>query len=29
MFLFRGDMVHGNTLQPKGEKIAISFNLGL
>ena len=29
MFLFKGDMVHGNTLQPKGEKIAISFNLGL
>ena len=29
MFLFRGDMVHGNTLQPKGEKIAISFNLGI
>ena len=29
MFMFRGDMIHGNTLQPKGEKIAISFNLGL
>ena len=29
MFLFKGDMVHGNTLQPKGEKIAISFNLGI
>ena len=29
LFLFKGDTLHGNKLQPKGEKIAISFNLGL
>ena len=29
LLMFRSDTVHGNTLQPKGEKIAISFNLGI
>ena len=29
LLMFKGDTLHGNTLQPKGEKIAISFNLGL
>jgi len=29
LFLFKGDTLHGNKLQPEGEKIAISFNLGL
>jgi len=29
LLLFKGNMLHGNKLQPKGEKIAISFNLGL
>ena len=29
LLMFRGDTLHGNTLQPKGEKIAISFNLGI
>lgn len=29
MLLFRNDQLHGNTCQPNGEKIAISFNIGL
>lgn len=29
LLLFKSEMLHGNKLQPKGEKIAISFNLGI
>jgi hypothetical protein len=29
LFFFKNDMLHGNILQPQGEKIAVSFNLGL
>lgn len=29
LFFFKNDMLHGNKSQPAGEKIAISFNLGL
>jgi uncharacterized protein (TIGR02466 family) len=29
LMLFKSDLIHGNKLQPKGEKIAISFNLGI
>lgn len=29
MLLFKNDMLHGNKVQPPGEKIAISFNIGL
>lgn len=28
MLLFRNEQLHGNKLQPDGEKIAISFNIG-
>jgi hypothetical protein len=29
MLLFRNEQLHGNKAQPDGEKIAISFNIGL
>jgi hypothetical protein len=29
MLLFKNEMLHGNKAQPAGEKIAISFNIGL
>jgi hypothetical protein len=29
MLLFKNEMLHGNKAQPEGEKIAISFNIGL
>jgi uncharacterized protein (TIGR02466 family) len=29
LLIFKNDMLHGNGLQPAGEKIAISFNIGL
>ena len=28
LLIFKNDMLHGNGLQPEGEKIAISFNIG-
>jgi uncharacterized protein (TIGR02466 family) len=29
MLLFKNEMLHGNKAQPEGEKIAVSFNIGL
>jgi len=29
LLLFKNDMIHGNKKQPDGEKIAISFNIGV
>ena len=29
LYLFKNDMLHGNYAQPIGEKIAISFNIGI